>query len=168
MKKAILTTLAATCLTVAAFAQLKYGHVNTGIVLESLPETAAADSLLRLYQDSLQFGFAALETEFREKVSALETDYPELTPIRARERQQELGELQAQMQAYQQEAARMFELRRGQYLTPIVDRVMGAIRAFAKTNGYTIVFDSSLPQAMLYVDDAQDLTPEVQAAMQAP
>ena len=154
------------CLSAAvASAQAKFGHVNTGLVLESLSRTAEADSLLQVYQDTLRQGLEALEAEFSTMLEAAKKNQPDMTPKAMQQAQQELEELQQQIQVFQSEGARMFEERRATYLTPIVDEVMATIRAYAKTNGYTIIFDSSLPQALLFVDEAADLTPVIIAEL---
>ncbi len=164
MKNAVLFTLLC-LLSVVASAQAKFGHVNTGLVLESLASTAEADSLLQNYQDSLRVGLEGLEAEFSTMLEAARKNQPDMTPKAVQKAQQELEELQQQIQVFQSEGARMFEQRRGLYLTPIVDEVMATIKAYAKTNGYTIIFDSSLPQALLFVDDAADLTANIIAEL---
>ena len=166
MKNALLACLLC-CGAALATAQQKIGHVNTGLVLEALPETAAADSLLRLYQDSLTAGGEALQREFETKYLALVNDTlaADRTPKQSQALQQELQELQQQIQTFQQEAARMFEQRRGGYISPIVQRVSDAIEAYAKTNGYHLILDSSIPQALLFVDEEQDLTPAIIAEL---
>ena len=165
MKKALLVLISLVFAAATAFAQPKYGHVNTGLVLESLSVTAEADSLLRMYQDSLQLGFQALELELKTKYEALVKNAPDMTPKAVEAARIELEQIQQEMQAYEQEGARMFEMRRAQLLTPIVDRVMAGIKAYAKTHSYAIIFDSSLPQALLFVDDAQDLTEKIIAEL---
>ena len=140
------------------FAQTKVGHVNTGLVLEAMPEAAVADSLMRLYQDSLASGFNLLEVEFQEKYKNLSDSVQLITPKVRQLREQELQGLQQQIQVYQQESARMFEYRRGQYLQPLVAKVQTTIDAYAKTNGYSLVLDTSVPGALLYVSEADDLT----------
>ena len=158
MKKATLACLL--CLSAAlAFGQGKIGHVNTGLVLESLPETAVADSMLRLYQDSLAAGGKVMQDTFVAKLTYLQENEGDITPRRAQELQAELQELQQQMQVFQQEAARMFDVRRGQYLQPIVNRLSDAVRAYAKTNGYALILDSSVPQSLLFANEDNDLTP---------
>ena len=166
MQRALLAcALSLTC--VLAAAQQKIGHVNTGLVLEALPETAAADSLLQVYQDSLSAGGQALQTAFEAKYRELLSDSlaAERTPKQTQALQQELQEMQQEMQTFQQVAAQAFEQRRGQYLTPIVTRVADAIKAYAKANGYSLVVDASVPQALLFVDEENDLTPVIIAEL---
>ena len=164
MKKATLACLFS--LTAAlALGQTKVGHVNTGIVLESLPETAVADSMLRLYQDSLTAGGQTLQDTFVAKLTYLQENQANITPRKSQELQAELQELQQQIQVYQQEAARMFDVRRGQYLQPIVNRLSDAVEAYAKTHGYSLVLDSSLPQSLLFANEDEDLTPLIIAEL---
>jgi len=138
--------------------QNKVGHVNTGLVLESMPEAGVADSLMRLYQDSLATGFGILEQEFEQKYKHLSDSVQLITPKIRQLREQELQALQQQLQTYQQESQRMFQYRRGQYLQPLVTKVQAAIDAYAKANSYTMILDTSIPGALLYVRETDDLT----------
>lgn len=152
------------CLLIAGsslFAQTKVGHVNTGLVLESMPEAAVADSLMRLYQDSLTTGFQMLEQEFEQKYKNLTDSVQLVTPKTRQLREQELQGLQQQMQVFQQESGRMFEYRRGQYLQPLVLKLQSAIDSYAKANGYNLILDTSIPGALLYVNEADDLTDKI-------
>jgi len=139
-------------------AQTKVGHVNTGLVLEAMPETAVADSLMGLYQDSLALGYQGLETEFQQKYKNLSDSIQLITPNTRQLREQELQALQQQLQVYQQESARMFEYRRGQYLQPLVEKVQNRIDTYAKSNGYNMILDTSIPGVLLYVRESDDLT----------
>lgn len=165
MKKAFLSCLLVAAAAACALAQDKIGHVNTGLVLESLPETAAADSMLQLYQDSLATGGKALQDSFTTKLTYLQSNQDDITPKRAQALEAELVELQQQMQTFQQLAAQNFEFRRGQYLQPIVIRVKDAVEAYAKTNGYNLILDASLPQTLLFAEDTSDLTPDIIAEL---
>lgn len=136
----------------------KAAHLNTGLILEALPESAEADSLLRVFQDSLQRGFAALEAEFGEKLAYLQDNQADITPKQSQELRAELQRLQRSVQTYQQEGARLFEARRDEYITPLVVRVQAAIDAYAKANGYNLVFDVSVPGALVFARDGEDIT----------
>lgn len=144
--------------TAPAAGGIRAAHLNAGLIMEALPESAVADSLLRQYQDSLQLGFKALEEEFTTKLTYLQENSDDITPKQSQELQLELQQLQQQVGVYQQEGARMFEQRRDAYLAPIVQRVQDAIAAYAKTNGYSIVFDVSVPGALVFAREGEDIT----------
>lgn len=81
-----------------------------------------------------------------------------ITPRTKQLREQELQTIQQQLQVYQQESARMFEYRRGQYLGPLVSKVQKTIDSYAKANGYGLILDTSVPGALLYVRETDNLT----------
>ena len=164
--RTLLLTAALAWLSAFAAAQTKIGHVNTGLILESLPETAAADSAMLLYRDSLRAGLQGLEAEFQTKLDSAEAQQQNLTPKQLQTIQQELQELQQQIQVYQQESARMFEERRGRYIQPLVARLQTAVERYAKANGYNLVLDASLPGVLLFAEESVDLTEEIQSAME--
>ena len=168
MLRTLLLSLALGAVSIAAHAQLiNAAHLNTGLILEAMPESAVADSLLRQYQDSLATGFQALETEFNQRIQDLQDSTQLLTPRQTEARQNYLRGLQQQIQVYQQEGARMFEQRRGQYIQPLVVRVDAAIQQYAKANDVKIVFDTAVPGALVFVDDAKDITDEIIAILKS-
>lgn len=152
-------------LTSLLSAQTSVAHVNTGIVLEALPGSAVADSLLRQYQDSLAMGFKALEQEFAGKL-AIAQDPAQVENMTVKQQealQRELQELQQQAGIFQEQAASMFEARRVTYLQPLVDKVRLAIEAYAKTNNIDLVLDTSVGGVMVYADETKDITEAVKA-----
>ena len=157
----IFSLLLSSSVAQAQSAEMKIGHVNTGILFESLPGAAIADSLLQLYQDSLRNGLGALEQRYAEKLNYAQTNAQNLTPKQAQQIEVELKELEREAQVYQQEASRNFEVRRGQYLTPLADKVKSSVDEYAKANGYSLILDSSLPNTLLFAEEAKDLTAEV-------
>lgn len=167
MKRFTLSLIAACAVALGAAsaqgAAPKLAHLNTGIILESLPETAVADSLLGLYQDSLRMGFADLETQLGEVIGKLRD--PEardnMTGKQVADLEREAQSLQEQAQVYQTEGARMFEARRAQYLGPIVDRVGATIESYAKANGYNLVFDTSVGGVLVFAEEGKDITQAV-------
>ena len=149
----------------AAEVAFRPAHLNSGLIMEAMPGTAAADSLLRQYQDSLQAGLLAMEADFNRRFKNLQDSVDYLTPRQSQARQQELQVIQQQVQVYQQEAARMFEVRRARYLQPLVDRVSAAITSYAQANGYSIVFDVAVPNAVLFAEEGEDITQAIIAAL---
>jgi len=146
--------------TASAQGQTKVAHVNTGIVLEALPESALADSLLAQYQDSLAMGFQLLEQEFVSRLQVVQNadSMANKTVKQQQALQQELQQLQQEAGVYQEEAARMFEQRRVVYLQPLVDRVRLAIEAYAKTNDINLVLDTAVGGTLVYADDTKEIT----------
>lgn len=150
-------------LALNASAQTNVAHVNTGLVLEALPASGVADSLLRQFQDSLAMGFRSLEEQFvrRMQVAQNPDSIANMTQRQQQALQVELQSLQEQAGTYQELSAQQFERRRVQYLQPLVDKVSAAIEAYAKTNDINLVLDTSVGGVLVFADETKDITEAV-------
>lgn len=145
--------------TISTFAQQKFGHINTGNLLEKLPEVALADSLLVKYQDSLA-------VKGQELVKAFETAYTSyidevnkgtLPPVQQQQKEASLQKQQEGIEAYKNEMDTKIAARRQAYLKPILSKVDEVIRKIGKENNYAFIFDTSTG-ATLFALESEDLT----------
>jgi outer membrane protein len=136
----------------------KLGYINFGNLLADLPEVAKADSLLRIYQDSLvTVGTAkgkAFEAEYKAYMELQQAG--KIPPIEAKKKEADLQQKSQQMQSMQQEMQQMVEKKRGILLDPIIGKVKDAITAVGKENKYEMVFDVS-SGAMMYASPSDDI-----------
>ncbi len=137
----------------------KYGHMNLGNLLESLPETKKANDDLKAFADKLSAVDDSLTRAFQAAYQQLEKEYNagELTPVQASQRQEELQKQQAYIQKFEEDAQQKVTARRDELLQPILDKIDTAVKAVAKENGYLMIFDTS-SGAMLFAADSEDVT----------
>lgn len=140
----------------------KIGHMNSGNFLAQLPEVARADSGLVLYQKDLMLTgdtlAKAFEVEYKVFVEAYNAGT--LSQQQTQKRQAELQKQQQTLQSYAQQVdERVANLRR-QLLQPILTKLDEAIRAIAKENGYSFIFDTSTGGS-LFAAESDDVTPLV-------
>ncbi len=137
-------------ITINAQAQ-KFGYINFGNLLSDLPEVVKADSLLRVYQDSLvTVGTAkgkAFEAEYKAYMELQQAG--KMPPVEAKKKEAELQQKSQAMQSMQQEMQQMVEKKRSSLLDPIIGKVKDAITAVGKENKYEMIFDVS-SGAMMY------------------
>ncbi len=140
----------------------KYGHINLGNLLEEMPQTAEAEKKLRVLADSLNRQDSILTANFQAAYLQLKKEYDEgmLTPVQVQQRQAELEKQRGEIQAFEEEAQRILEAKRGELLEPIVRRVNEAIQAIAKREGYAMIFDIG-SGALLFAIETIDITPLV-------
>jgi outer membrane protein len=158
MKKLVILTFAF-CISIGAYAQQKFGHLNTGNLLESLPEVALADSLLMKYQDSLAIKGQELVKTFEKDYTAYidEVNKGLLPPVQQQQKEAGLQKQQETIEAYKNEMETKIGLRRQAYLKPILSRVDEEIRKIGKENNYAFIFDTSTG-ATLFALESEDLT----------
>lgn len=164
MKKKSLKMLAA----IAIFAlfsftiqdNLKFGYLNSQLLLQELPQRKAADAKL----DSLAKGYESdleiMQVEFNKAYNDLVEKGQTMSELMQKTKQQELGEMQQRMQQFSNEAQKDLQVQREALLKPILEKVENAINKVSKDNGYLLVFDVN---QVLYINNAlaTDLMPEV-------
>lgn len=158
-------TLSVTAQNVVAQAQ-KIGHLNTGNLLEQMPEVALADSTLRLEQKRLLAVGDSLAQVFEKEYKVYEdaSKAGTLSGIESQKRQQMLAGMQQELQTYEELMNQKLQQTRGQLLAPILTKVDAAIQAIGKEGGYAYIIDVSKGDA-LYVDEAEDIMPKVKAKL---
>jgi outer membrane protein len=157
--------LAITSFAVQSGHAQKFGHVNVGNILIKMPHTLAADSLLKTYQDSLvaigQVKANALQTD----IAAFSKEYNagNLTPVASQAQQEALQKRRDEILAYEDEIRAAVADKRKELLGPILDKVQTAISEVGKENKYTMIFDTSAFNTILYARDSDDVTSLVMA-----
>lgn len=169
MKNKVLTIILTLMLCVVSqhgFAQ-KYGHMNSGNLLEMLPEVKSGDAELEKMRislfDALQVKVKALE----EKFARLQKQMSEggLSPVQQQKAEEELNN-ERQAIIKEEEAINLqLQQKRVDLLQPIFDKVNKAIEDIGREKGYTMIFDTSKFNALLFVQDTDDVMPLVKAKL---
>ncbi len=136
----------------------KYGHINLGNLLTKMPEVNKGTVTLEQYQKQL---FAELEqkvTEWEGRYKALEAKVNEMPPNEVKVQEQKLIEEQQKLRQEEQLITLKVNQKRSEIMGPILQKVQTAVNAVGEEKGYTMIFDTSIPNAMLYVNESDDLT----------
>ena len=161
MKK-LLFLLLLSGITFSVSAQ-KYGHLNFGNLLSAMPETKVADETLKKFQQDLVAKGDTMAKKFQEKYVATSKDVQEgkLSPLQQQTREAELKKEQETIVAYEREISQKVQAKREELLTPIIDKAEKAIADLAKAEGYVMVFDTSVFNAILFAQETDDLMPKI-------
>ena len=141
------------------FSQIKYGHLNYGNLLEQFPERESADKELATYRDQLIKKGETRAKAWQEKVMDFQKKVQSGTmpPVEQQKQQTTLQKEQQDIAAYEQEVIDLISKKRDTLLKPIVDKMNSAIKTVGKENGYTMIFDTSLFNNVLYADESEDV-----------
>lgn len=146
----------------------KVAYINSGILMQDLPEIKVADSNLQAFQTQLQ-------KKGDQMVSALQAKYQDLgkkqqsgdiSPKDLETQSAALKAEEATIQEFEQDMNKQVSDKRQSLYQPILDRLNNLINEVAKDKGYSFVFDSSTG-VLLYADEAYDLTAAVKEKLQA-
>jgi outer membrane protein len=145
----------------------KYGHLNFGNLVAAMPETKSADEALEKYQRELVAKGEEMAKNFQEKYGKFvaEVQSGDLSPVQQQTKQQELRQEQEQILQYEEELRELVEAKREELLSPIFEKAQEAVQTIAKEGGYTMVFDTSLFNALLFAQESDDLMLQVMAKL---
>jgi outer membrane protein len=138
----------------------KIGHINTGELLRSMPETKKAQDRLQKLQDSLNTSYAEMVKEYREKDSVIRVDSAKWTPAKKDIKFKEFQDLGEALQNYTNAAQQYLQQKEQQLLEPVQKIALEAIQKVAKDNTYAYVLNS---ESLLVAPPGDDLLAKVKA-----
>lgn len=150
----------------AALAQ-KYGHLNFGNLVAEMPQTEQANKDLETYQKQLvakgEEMAKKLQTEF--EATMKDVNEGKLSRLQQQQAESSLQSQQNDIRAYEQEVIQKVETKRQELLKPIIEKAEKAISDVAKENGYVMIFDTSVFNAILFAEDSDDVMDLVKAKL---
>jgi outer membrane protein len=138
----------------------KTGYISLDEIVGLMPELRKVDSLLQRYQsDTINGEFASIVQEYNYKDSIMSSKDTLTIPanVKAQYRQDIQG-LAYQIQNWQAIAQQAIQNKQSELLEPIYVKVMGALNAVAKENGYSYVYNK---EVLLVAPPADNLLPLV-------
>ncbi len=156
MKKLIL--MLALVLPMLASAQ-KLGHINAQELLASMPELKEVQAKLDTLATQYEAQFANMQEEFNKKVVAFQKDQATMTAGVRDFRQQEIAEMEQRIYLFRQTAQEDIQAKQQEYMAPVQQRMMDAVKKVSQAQGCTYVFEA---MTLHYIaPDALDLMPLV-------
>ncbi len=145
----------------------KYGHINFGNLVAAMPETKAADTQLETFQKELVAKGEDMVKAFQEKYGKFVSDVQSggIAPKDQQTRGQALQAEQQSIAQYENEVIQKVQEKRQELLKPIIEKAQNAIDEYAKANGYVMVFDTSVFNAVLFVEEGDDLMEVIKAKL---
>lgn len=139
---------------------LKFGHINSTMLLSLMPETKAADSTLERFGKSLENQLKTMTAEYQGKLQDYKDKAASMADPVKDTKEKELTDLGQRIQEFQESAQSSIEKKKEEIYSPIIKKAQDAIQGIAKDKGYSYVFDTSVG-ALLYSQDSDDLMPQV-------
>ena len=166
IKRILLAVLVALPLCLSA-QTLKFGTINSQEIFALMPEKTTAEQTLAEVSKKYEAEFTRLQEEFNKKFTAYQAlEKDATTPASIKERRmQELQENQRKIENFQQMASQDLQKQQEALLAPISEKIRTAISAVGKENGFTFIFDLSIPSVAYSGEGAVDVTPLVKAKL---
>ncbi|MBR4919336.1 MAG: OmpH family outer membrane protein [Bacteroidales bacterium] len=158
MKKLLLLVAAALLFNIGTADAQKYGHVNSGEILEVMPGIDSLQIKLKAFQEDLQKMYESMMTEYQQKKDKFDREVGTMSSAVRQVREKELQDLATRIQEFQANAQDDLEEKQYELAKPYQDAIQDAINKVAKANGYAYIFDTKI---LLYYGSGDDITPLV-------
>lgn len=169
MRKTVILALALIGMAISGelVAQEKYGHLNLGNLVAQMPETEAANEQIKKMQADLLAERDTMLAKFRDELNKFSraARAGNLSPVKQAEQEKALQEQNAEIEAFQQGIGQKLEAKRLELMEPILNKVEEAVQKVAKAKGYVMIFDTSIFNALLFVDEGNDVMELVKEAL---
>lgn len=139
-----------------SFAQGKVGAVDIDYILSKMPEMENVRTQLETYGKQLDVDLNKKVDEYKKLAEAYKNGEAAFTPEEKKTKQTELLALDADIQKFQQNGAKLMEIKQQEYLQPLYKKIGEALDKVAKAQNYTQVMQTTTD--LVYLDPNFDLT----------
>lgn len=166
MKKYVSVALVALSglFSATAMAQSKIGYINAQQVVESMPDTKAAQTTLQAYAEDLDKGGKSLVDEYQAQAQAFQDSSAKWSQAIQQTKAAQIQNVQKRIEDYRQSAEQKIDAKKSEVLKPIYDKARKAIEDVAKEKGYAYVIDSS-SGILLTMPPGDDLMKDVKVKL---
>jgi len=142
---------------------LKFGHIDSQVLIQTMPETVATQKLLQTQAKGLEDQLGSMQKEFQDKLTEYTKSTDSLTDLVRQAKEQELQDLQNRIKSFNGTAQQNLQKKQTELMKPVIDKANKAIADVAKEKGLIYVFDTN---TVLYKSSASiDLLPLVKTKL---
>jgi outer membrane protein len=161
----LLSAVVLICSSLPALSQtLKFGHIDSGELIQLMPQTRQADSTLRKYGESLDSQLKGMTAEYQSKLQIYQSGADTMPDAIRTTKEKELNDLGNRIQDFQQTAQESIQKKKEDLYGPILKKAEDAIKDIAKEKSYSYIFDTSLG-SVIYAQESDDLMSQVKARL---
>jgi outer membrane protein len=129
-----------------------------------MPEKETASKAVEEYAKTLETQLQALNAELEQKYADYTANSETYSPSIKQMKEEELGNLQQRIQAFQTRAQQDLQNKEQELLTPIYEKIQNAIKAVGEEKGFIYIFDVST--LLYYSAESIDCTEDVKLKLQ--
>ena len=140
----------------SAMAQnIKFGHINSDELIQSLPEFDSASVKLEKYRKELINALDLMTVEMNNKSETYNKESKNYTDIVKQTKEQELVDMNKRIQEFQNNAQQQLQQKQAELFQPIMGKVDKAIKEVGKENGFVYIFSIGQGSSLLFFDETK-------------
>lgn len=161
MRKNLVILATILLLPLGAFAQDKFGFINSQELMALMPERATieqqTEELAKQYEEEM----LKMREEYYGKIKEFQEKQATMPESIKEARQTEIMDLEQRIQAIQQTAYADIQKKQEAWIAPVRDKIMKAIDQVGAENGFTYIFDMAAQSIIYKSSTAVDVLPLV-------
>ena len=140
--KLIVAAAAALILCLPAQAQKpKFGHFDSGALIESLPEVKNVQKVLEQEQAKQEAQLTALQEDFSKQIQNYQDKQSSMTEDERIAKEEELQDMQQRIVTFRQTAIQDLQKKQQELIAPISQKVLMAVQQVGVDNGFLYIFE---------------------------
>lgn len=144
---------------------LKIGHVDSGAIMEIMPERTKIEQDIQAYATELQAELQAMYAEYQNKLQDYQANQATLSNLIRQSKEKEIVDLETRISEFQASADMAMQNKQLELLNPLIEKVQNAVNAVGKEKGFTYIFDKAAGAVVFIGDNAVDITADVKAKL---
>ena len=151
--------------TEKGFAQQKYGHINSGDILDAMPEYKQMNATIDNKKKQYAYQLQKMYEDYQRKTKEVNDFGISMMEAVREERLKEIDSLQKAIAGFEGSAQGEVEKLQVKLMKPLNDKYLKVVQAVAKENGYTYIFDIASGTVAYYPESTGDVTELVKKKM---
>ena len=134
---------------------LKFGHINSDELIQSLPEFDSANKKLEKFRQDLINALELMQVELNNKTDAYQKEQKNLTDIVRQAKEGEIIDMQNRIQQFQANAQQQLQEKQAELFQPIMAKIDKAIKDIGKEQGFVYIFTVGQGSTLVYFDETK-------------
>jgi outer membrane protein len=143
----------------------KFGHVNSELLVQAMPEYDSAIAELQELQKHYELEIERIQVEINKKIEEFNQSESTMSDLIKEAKASEIQELQMRNQNYTQTAQQEMQQQQMVVMQPVMEKARGAINEIAKEHGLLYVFDIGQGNPIYTSEESLDVVPLVKAKL---
>lgn len=153
-------------LPIGVMAQEKIAYINSGDIIQVMPEFVEMQSKLKVEEDAVTKELQIFEEEYSKKMQALMAEANELVETIRTRRMTEIQGIEERAQTFAQQSQQRLAQMQQEMFAPIQEKVTAAIKAVGDQNNFAYILDLAGNGTVVYTNpNSVDATPLVKAQL---
>jgi outer membrane protein len=142
----------------AAFAQQKIGHLNSGLILQALPEYKQMSEAVEKKKGEYTKIMEGMYAEYERKAKEIQEGGDKMTQIILDNKMQEVKDLERRIGEFEQKAQADLENYAQTLMKPLNEKYLKGVKDVARENGYAYILDVAAGGVVYFPDSGTDVT----------